>query len=289
MNRILPLIALVFCGTAAADDRQLLLELHNRPQQLLHGERVPVESVALGQLAQDPDWRVQLSAKVVLAWRQMPQQTRAVVQLRPHPTPAPRLGKRYYTTSPLPPEVLPVLAWRVLYQPQSSAPLTSSLAAMYANRAVEESPEFLLELLLAHPDPPVRHAMVMSLAKAPVAVAQKGFVFAFADPDPLVRQAAVVASSRHSSAQLYVAQWITLLVDADPGVRAKSARSLGWYGKGYIQLRPLLADNSAEVRLQALRAMEKIDADATGALPEIHQLAQDSDSRVIAVVERLRR
>ncbi len=71
------------------------------------------------------------------------------------------------------------------------------------------------------------------------------------------------------------------LADAHPEVRAFAARSAGWlHLDAFGALLPLLADVDPTVRLNTLRALERIDATALQARPELATLSADADARV---------
>ena len=75
---------------------------------------------------------------------------------------------------------------------------------------------------------------------------------------------------------------VTVLGDSAPEVRAAAARSLGTLRQAetFTALLPLLDDGDAYVRLQALHALERIDADEAARLSQLSALTDDPDPKV---------
>ena len=119
---------------------------------------------------------------------------------------------------------------------------------------------------------------------------QRGLV----DPLPVVRRAAAELAGwapeagRDSSVE---APLSAALSDDDAGVRAAASRAFGLLGGSgrFEALRPGLADDDAEVRLQSLRALERLDRARAAGLSEVAGLAaDDSDPRVVRAAGKLR-
>jgi HEAT repeat protein len=109
---------------------------------------------------------------------------------------------------------------------------------------------------------------------------------ALGDTDPAVRATAVrVAASVTVSPALVRAA----LEDGAPEVRAAAVWTLGVVGAGgdVVVLRRLLKDADAEVRLQSLRALGRLDAPLLD-WPELTTLSDDLDERVRAEALRVR-
>ena len=93
------------------------------------------------------------------------------------------------------------------------------------------------------------------------------------------------AAASHERGAELVPELRRALGDSDAGVRSGAARSLGLLqvpGVG-AELRPLLRDPEAQVRLDALRALERLGL-ATPVAPE---LVADPDPRVARVARRI--
>jgi HEAT repeat protein len=113
------------------------------------------------------------------------------------------------------------------------------------------------------------------------------------------REASVRTEAAHASASLGAAAALeakldgrlqALLADAESRPRAAAARSLGVLGIGqsFPSIRSLLRDADAEVRLQALRALERLAPDRAAGLAELAALERDADARVSRLASRLR-
>lgn len=100
-----------------------------------------------------------------------------------------------------------------------------------------------------------------------------------ADPAAAVRTSAArgLASVPGGGVEL-----LSALKDADPGVRAAAAWSVGVRGEAVavVDLRGLLADADAEVRLSALRSLERLIGPRIVDLLELQPLRIDPDLRV---------
>jgi len=151
----------------------------------------------------------------------------------------------------------------------------------------------LLQLGLEE-DPQVRAILVGTLAKAPTEAARRGLVRGLADPDPQVRRAACELAGVAAAAggdDSVRASLLAALTDDDAAVRGAAARAQGLLGQStsFAAVMSGLADVDAEVRLQSLRALQRIDRARAAALPEVAALAADAeDARVKRVATQLR-
>jgi len=140
----------------------------------------------------------------------------------------------------------------------------------------------LVELIDSEPDDATRAAMIDALGGGESAAALHGIAKGLADQALSVRlEAAVVAGRSKRGAELG-SQLTSLLADPAPAVRAAAARALGVHAvaSASTALSERLADDDANVRLQALRALSRIDADALASNPALASLARDRDERV---------
>lgn len=143
-------------------------------------------------------------------------------------------------------------------------------------------------------DPQVRVILVGTLGKAPTEAALKGLVRGLADSAPQVRRAACELAGVAALAggdDSVQASLLAALTDDDAAVRGAAARAQGLLGQStsFSAVMPGLGDDDAEVRLQSLRALERIDRARAAALPEVAALAADAeDARVRRVATELR-
>ena len=82
---------------------------------------------------------------------------------------------------------------------------------------------------------------------------------------------------------------VAALADSDAELQATAARALGNVGdaKAFDSLAQLTQSGEADVRLEALRALARVDADRATTLPGLDKLAQDSDERVRAAAAKV--
>ena len=113
-----------------------------------------------------------------------------------------------------------------------------------------------------------------------------------ADPDPALRAAAALASSRRADGRSLAPELIALAT-GDPvvAVRVAASRGLGQlrHADAFVPLQQNLSHATAEVRLSALRALARIDGPQAAKLPELGHLQLDPDPRVAGAATRLAR
>jgi len=147
----------------------------------------------------------------------------------------------------------------------------------------------LVAMLAEETDADVRVVMVAALERADAGAAHAGLVAALGDEDPIVRaEAARVASMRADGAAL-AGELELALADETPQVRAAAARTIGVLAVADARdaLVSGLADSDARVRLQSLRAIDRIDPAYAAALPQLTTLQADADARVARIADRL--
>lgn len=147
----------------------------------------------------------------------------------------------------------------------------------------------LVAMLADETDADVRVVMVAALERADAASAHAGLVSALGDEDPIVRaEAARVASMRTDGAAL-AGELELALGDETPQVRAAAARTIGvlQVADARDTLVAGLTDSDARVRLQSLRAIDRIDPAYAASLPQLATLQGDADARVARVADRL--
>ena len=190
------------------------------------------------------------------------------------------------------PQAAMIFGYR-LAEPGSPQELRLALAEVL-HRSGGDWSAVLLGQLDGEQDPAVRAILVSTLAKASEGPALLGIHVGLLDPDPGVRRAAAELAGWAPSAgrESSVAGPLqAALLDENAEVRAAASRSLGLLGEvdRFELLVPGLADADAEVRLQALRALERLDSRRAAALPAVASLAAEgSDPRVKRAATKLR-
>jgi len=129
----------------------------------------------------------------------------------------------------------------------------------------------------------LRAALVDSLRLAGDSkAALEGLALGMVDSAPAVRTRAAFAIGRRADGLDLSNLLVAALSDSNVELQATAARALGNLGavKTFDSLAPLTQSRDADVRLESLRALGRVDADRAAALPELAKLAQDSDERI---------
>jgi HEAT repeat protein len=140
-----------------------------------------------------------------------------------------------------------------------------------------------LQQLAVEADPEVRAVLVGGLRRADAPAARDGARAGLADASPRVRAAAATLAGWVPAAGDELRPALRArLADAAPEVRAAAARALGLLAdrEGSAALARGLGDEAAEVRLESLRALQRIDPADAAARPELAALRADADARV---------
>jgi HEAT repeat protein len=170
--------------------------------------------------------------------------------------------------------------------PEVRAALAEALGRTRGEYATEVS-----ELLASEADARVREMLVGTLGRqAPTPEALIGLATALKDSAVEVRAEAARTIATRSDGVELGDELIGSLTDVEPSVRSEAARTLGilQIAEATQPLVELLADADAEVRLDALRAVHRIDPEYALALPVLAQLEQDSDGRVQQLATKIR-
>lgn len=112
---------------------------------------------------------------------------------------------------------------------------------------------------------------------------------AFADSSTEVRIVAVRAAASHPACEQLASELRTALADSDPALRAEAAKSIGELKieAARDQLARALGDGNAEVRLEAMRALDKIAPGSLAGTAAVTQLRSDPDQRVAELAQKL--
>lgn len=245
-----------------------------------------VADTELASLATHPDYRVRTQAEIVLGWRGHADLFAAVWSAEPV---IDRRGvrQRFVEDAFFEPAAAPAVVERVLHG--GDTPLARAGLVMSLFRVGDDWDDHLLGLMGEVQEPSVRAMVVWGFRQADPSPAHAGLRLALLDASPEVRaEAARSVGWRADGAQL-VPELLLTLSDSDAVTRGQAARALGWLGasEAGAELARLTADADAEVRLHALRALDRVDPAAARALPGLDRLASDVSPKVSRVATRI--
>ena len=112
-------------------------------------------------------------------------------------------------------------------------------------------------------DEAIVEVLLYGLKRADLQTAVQGVEWGSQSNVPAYRDAAMATAGWHPEGHVFSSMLITGLADSESSVRGFAARSLGWLGikEAKDSLTPLLTDKAAIVRLEAVRALQRIDED----------------------------
>lgn len=134
----------------------------------------------------------------------------------------------------------------------------------------------------------VRGSYVFAARRAPAAQAIVLIKRGLADSATEVQAEAARTAAAHPSGKRLATELRATLSSSDPAVRTEVARTLGILGitEARDTLVTMLGDASADVRLESLRAIDRIQPGFAKTLP-LTKLATDDDPRIAALVARI--
>tara|TARA_B100001250_G_scaffold55591_1_gene42971 strand:+ start:79 stop:630 length:552 start_codon:yes stop_codon:yes gene_type:complete len=175
-----------------------------------------------------------------------------------------------------------------LTQADESAETRTALVAALSHTKGDWT-QALSSILVTEVDAQVREVMADILRHGEAAHAWTGLELAATDTDARVRAAAIRSiGSREDGAQ-GAELVIHALSDPDPQVRAEASRASGVLilADAWGAVHGLLTDSDPGVRLHALRALSRIDAERAKQMSELSTLRGDADSKVSRLAERI--
>jgi HEAT repeat protein len=276
------LCAWLLAPAALAADSRLATPWAEGPARaaLVHALTVdPTLSDAdLAEVAEGPDWRLRQQAALVLGWRQHPELFARFQD--EEPLLAVNGLARFRGEELADPRLAPLFLERLLERP-GAAEEWALIEVL--PRTGGDWAEAFVGLMAEEDDPQVRSMLAASLRWAPAEPAADGLRAALRDPSGLVRGEAARTVGWRKDGAMLGADLISVLRDTEPYARAMAARSLGYLHvtSAFDALRPLLGDPDAEARLQALHALERLDAAKLRGLPEVARLRDDPDPKVV--------
>ena len=239
----------------------------------------------LAALAEHNDWRVRQGAELLEGLRSRPGLHEEVKTAEPA---FDRAGRpRFDLPVMREPDARAAVVERFLHAGEST-PVRAALAlSLIGLRGDWDTLQH--HLLAEEQEAEVRIILVSSMRRAGVLAARTGLAMGLADSDAQVRAEACRSAGWRTDGELWAKQLVAALDDEDPEVQAMAARALGWrqVDSAFGVLLTGLDDPSAEVRLHSLRALSRLDEEATSVLPALVELQRDRDGRVSRLAERL--
>lgn len=239
----------------------------------------------LAALSSHSDWRVRQGAEVLKGLRTRP---RLHEEIRAAVPAFDRAGRpRFDLPVMRDPAARAAVVERFLHA-GDPAPVRAALAlSLIGLRGDWDTLQY--QLLAQEQEAEVRLILVSSMRRAGLSAARTGLDLGLTDSDPAVRAEACRAVGWRSDGDLWAEQLVTALDDEDVEVQAMAARAVGWrqVDSAFGALLPGLDHASAEVRLHSLRALWRLNEEATSVLPELLKLQRDSDQRVSRLAHRL--
>ncbi len=248
---------------------------------------VSVTDESLRELALHPDWRVRSQAAILLGWRQQPELSSAVYEAQSVPGREGRIH-RFMAEAFREPAASPAILERMLHAPDADvvkAALAHSLVGLY-----EGWGEDMIGILGAARTEKLAVAAIAAFRWAEPVSGLAGLRIALERPEAKLREtAASVAAWRADGLEL-AAELRMALTDSDSRTRAMAARALGYLQDldGAGALLPILDDPSAEVRLHALRSLDRVAPELAARELATSRLSGEVDERVLRVQNRIR-
>jgi hypothetical protein len=244
-----------------------------------------IQVVGVPQLEQSADWRVRQQAAAIRAWQESPDLAELAWDLQPRPT---RAGHpRFHDPALRDSGMAPVVLERLLSQGEPEE-VRMALVDLLP-RIGGEWDAALAAAYDSEPQAGVRMMMVETARRASPDVARQLVALGAADDATTARAAAMRAASHVEDTPELAPLLLAGMADTAPEVRAFAARSAGWLelSDTIAPLQTLLRDEDAEVRLSALRAIERIDVSVLKTGATLQTLSQDTDPRVARAAVKL--
>jgi len=246
-----------------------------------------VTEADLAALSLDPSWPVRDEARAVLTWRRYPVEAALAWSQSPERT---RAGFLRFPGGPLlDPAVASVLLERFVHGGETLETRQALLDAVVRSEA--DWDEAVASLIRTEGEEALRADLAFALRKAISPIAVEGIRAAMRDPAASVRAEACRSAGRNRLGRELTSDLLTSLADPAAEPRAMAARSLGWLRveEAWAPLMGLLPDPDPEVRLQAIRALDRLDRKRLSLTPELGLLLEDPNDGVRRAAEHILR
>jgi len=294
-NLIIAFSVLISFGSHARADQSdvesHLIALFEADESYFEARQAATEDASLvdqelAELEVHPDWRVRTQAAVILGWRQNGAVFASVYEAAPV---VGRQGRkvRFLTDVFSDPTAAPAILERLLHGGESEVVRTGlahALVGLYPYWG-----EDMIGLLGAERGTTLALAAVAAFQWADSDVALAGLRLAFDHEHAEVRAAAASVAGWRADGLNVASELRVAVSDDSAAARSMAARALGWLGDPEAAgvLVSLLSDDSADVRLHALRSLDRIDSSQAKSEVETTRFAAEDDERVLRVLRRL--
>lgn len=224
------------------------------------------------------DWEKRVTAMDVRAWQYDQSVASVAWTVEPSPTRLPAL--RFVDPRIETPSAAGPLLARLVHGGERAEVRVAIIDAL--TRTGGEWPEVLADMFPEETDAAARASMVMSARRAKAEPGLELVRLGLGDKTAGVRAAAAETCPWVDAKGALDGLVLLALADADPAVRAEAARAAGWMRieASWEPIVKLLADPDPRVRLQAIKALQRLDPGDTAGLPEMGALRQDVDTKV---------
>ena len=233
----------------------------------------------------DDNWEAQLGRELERIQRERPDFFRELSELAPAKT----RGAFLRFTSPLVEEsdAAPLLLKRFL---DEKDPLVRSALAEALPRTKGVWKQANFDLFEREKTARVRKLLIANFRFLDADLAHEGIRMALGAPERELRTSALRAALYHPEGKRFVPEYLSALSDDQPAVRAIAARSLGVHidSKSAGALEKALGDSDAEVRLHALRSLDKVAPERASRSAQLEALTRDEDARVSRLAKAIR-
>ena len=244
-----------------------------------------LSDVQLQAALMNDQWEIRQQAAVIDLWRRAPERAQHSWLAEPGLT---RLGTpRFAGELWRGPDAAPLLLERYLHADEVAENRAALIAALRHTEG--DWSQALSELFIHESDAYVREVMTDVSRHADPHYAWTVIEAAAHDDEPDIRSAALRSIASRTDGQTGRQIVEQGLRDGDSTVRSSAARTAGVLElQGvWTDLRNLLTDQNPDVRLNALRALSRINEANASILPEIDTLREDPESRVRRLAERM--
>lgn len=241
----------------------------------------------LEALGDHPDWRVRTQAAILLGWHTNAELFSEVFTAQSVPGRRDR-RHRFLVEVFRDPAAAPAILERIFHGVERDvvrAGLAHSLVGLHPYWG-----EDMIGILGATTNTSLAVAAVAALQWSDASAAHAGLRLAFLHSTAEVRALAASVAGWRGDGLVLAPELRAALADGAPEARAKAARALGWLSDSGAadSLEGLLDDPSAEVRLHALRSLDRVDSSRAARASQTMRFAAEQDERVLRVLKRIR-